>query len=53
MARSSAWIVLTVSATIHLLTASVAAGGSSVLDAPMPFACAKRAAFHSLVAKLR
>jgi hypothetical protein len=45
--------VATVSAMIQRLTASVASGGSSVVLAPMPFDWAKRAAFHSLVAKLR
>ena len=35
------------------LSGSAASGGSSVREATMPFAWQKRAAFQSLVAKLR
>jgi len=45
--------VARVSAMIQRLTASVASGGAGPRDPPMRLACAKRAAFHSLVAKLR
>ena len=38
---------------IQRLTASVAAGAASEVDAAMPLAWQKRAAFQSLVAKLR
>jgi hypothetical protein len=46
-------MVLTVSPTIQRLTGSSASGGSSASLAPMPLAWQKRAAFQSLVAKLR
>lgn len=53
MAWSSAESVSTTSPMIHLLTALVAAGAASDWLAPMPLLWQKRAAFHSLVAKLR
>src|SRR3546814_1730877 len=49
-------IAATVSATspmIQRLTGRLAAGPSRLVEAAMPLASQKRAAFHSLVAKLR
>src|SRR3546814_10765044 len=53
MAKSSACTVATVSAMIQRLTGSVASGARNMLLAPIPLAWQKRAAFQSLVAKLR
>ncbi len=53
MALSSSARVSTTSPMIHLLTALVAVGASSEVLAPMPLDWQNRAAFHSLVAKLR
>jgi hypothetical protein len=53
MARSSACTVRTVSPMIQRLTGRLATGGSIAWLPPMPLAWQKRAAFHSLVAKLR
>ena len=53
MAWSSACAVFATSPMIQRLTGSVALGGTGDALAPMPFDCANRAAFHSLVPKLR
>src|SRR3546814_11575731 len=53
MAKASACTVATVSAMIQRLTGSVASGARNMLLAPIPLAWQERAAFQSLVAKLR
>ena len=53
MAASSALAVAATSPMIQRLMAWVAAGGAMSGEPEMPFDWQKRAAFHSLVAKLR